>query len=94
VVFGRFVVGARVLLAPLAGVTRMPFSRFLVFDAVGCLVWSGAFILIGYASGVRLEAMQQGLRVVSLTAQSLVLAALGAWTVTRLVRRRTATATA
>ena len=92
VVFGRFVIGARVLLAPLAGVTRMPFARFLAFDAVGCLVWAGVFILIGYASGVPLEAMQQGLRVVSLTAQSLIVAALGAWTISRLVRRRTATA--
>jgi len=94
VVFGRFVIGARVLLAPLAGLTRMPFGRFLVFDSVGCLVWAGAFILIGYASGVRLEVMQQSLRVVSVAAQSLIVAALAAWTITRLVRRRAATATA
>jgi len=92
VVFGRFVIGARVLLAPLAGLTRMPFGRFLVFDSVGCLVWAGAFILIGYASGVRLEVMQQSLRVVSVAAQSLIVAALAAWTITRLVRRRAATA--
>jgi membrane protein DedA with SNARE-associated domain len=94
VVFGRFVIGARVLLAPLAGLTRMPFGRFLVFDSVGCLVWAGAFILIGYASGVRLEAMEQSLRVVSVAAQSLIVAALGAWAITRFVRRRSATVTA
>jgi membrane protein DedA with SNARE-associated domain len=94
VVFGRFVIGARVLLAPLAGLTRMPFGRFLIFDSVGCLVWAGAFILIGYASGVRLEVMQQSLRVVSVAAQSLIVAALAAWTISRFVRRRTATATA
>src|SRR6185369_8261070 len=86
--------GARVLLAPLAGLTRMPFGRFLVFDSVGCLVWAGAFILIGYASGVWLEVMQQSLRVVSVAAQSLIVAALAAWTIPRLVRRRAATATA
>ena len=94
VVFGRFVIGARVLLAPLAGLTRMPFGRFLMFDSVGCLVWAGAFILIGYASGVRLEVMQQGLRVVSVAAQSLIVAALGAWAITRFVRRRATAATA
>lgn len=95
IVFGRFVIGARVLLAPLAGLTRIPFGRFLVFDGVGCLVWAGAFILIGYASGVRLEVMQQGLRVVSVAAQSLIVAALGAWAISRFVRRRaSATATA
>lgn len=94
VVFGRFVIGARVLLAPLAGVTRMPFGRFLLFDGVGCLVWASAFILIGYASGVRLEVMQQSLRMVSVAAQSLIVAALGAWAITKLVRRRTAAAPA
>jgi len=88
IVFGRFVIGARVLLAPLAGLTRMPFGRFLVFDSVGCLVWAGAFILIGYASGLRLEVMQQSLRMVSVAAQSLIVAALGAWAITRFVRRR------
>jgi membrane-associated protein len=88
VVFGRFVIGARVLLAPLAGVTRMPFGRFLVFDGIGCLVWAGAFIVIGYVSGVRLEVMQQSLRVASVTAQSLIVAGLAAWAVMRFVRRR------
>jgi len=94
VVFGRFVIGARVLLAPLAGVTRMPYGRFLTFDAVGCLVWASAFILIGYASGVRLDVMQQTLQMVSVAAQSLIVAALAAWAITRFVRRRTAAVTA
>jgi len=92
VVFGRFVVGARVLLAPLAGVTRMPFGRFLVFDSIGSVLWAGLFILIGYASGLSVEAMQQGLRLVSVTAQSLIVATLGGWAIARLVRRRAATA--
>ena len=93
VVFGRFVFGARVLLAPVAGLTRMPFPRFLVFDAVGCLVWAGAFILIGYASGVKLEVMQQGLRVVTITAQVVIVGAAAAWLLSRVVglrRSRTA----
>jgi membrane protein DedA with SNARE-associated domain len=88
VIFGRFVVGARVLLAPLAGVTRMPFTRFLAFDAVGCLVWAGAFILIGYASGVKLEVLQQGLHLLSGTFQVLLIAGLATWAITRLVAAR------
>jgi membrane protein DedA with SNARE-associated domain len=88
VVFGRFVVGARVLLAPLAGATRMPFSRFLACDAVGCLVWAGVFILIGYASGISLQAMQQGLAMVSGTMQILVAAAAATWLISRFVTIR------
>ena len=76
------------MLAPLAGLTGMPFGRFLVFDGVGCLAWAGVFILIGYGSGLRLEAMAQGLRVVSVVAQGVIVAALGAWAITRFVRRR------
>ena len=95
VVFGRFVIGARVLLAPVAGLTRMPFPRFLACDAVGCLVWAGAFILIGYSSGVSLEVMQQNLQVVNVAVQLVIAAALSTWLITRLVavrRRRTASA--
>jgi len=90
VVFGRFVIGARVLLAPLAGLTRMPFHRLLAFDAIGCFVWAGLFIVIGYASGMKLETMQQGLQMVSATAQGAIAVAIAAWGVTRLVAMRRA----
>jgi len=94
IVFGRFVIGARVLLAPVAGLTRMPFPRFLACDAVGCLVWAGAFILIGYSSGLSLAVMQQNLQVVSVAVQVVIAAALCAWLITRLVGRRCRTAAA
>ncbi|PYN12549.1 MAG: hypothetical protein DME05_21335 [Candidatus Rokuibacteriota bacterium] len=42
VVFGRFVIGARVVVAPLAGARRMPFGRFLLFDAIGATLWAGS----------------------------------------------------
>ncbi len=87
-VFGRFVIGARVLLAPLAGASRMPFPRFAAFDALGCSVWAGVFILIGYASGLRLETLQQGFRVVSVASQAVLVAAVAAWVITRVVALR------
>jgi membrane protein DedA with SNARE-associated domain len=88
VVFGRFVIGARVLMAPLAGLNRMPFSRFLVFDGAGSLVWAGLFILIGYGSGVTLGTLEQGLRVVTVAAQSLLAAGLAVWGAGRLLTLR------
>ena len=51
VVLGRFVVGARVLVAPLSGLTRMPFATFVALDAFGCVLWTGAFIALGYGAG-------------------------------------------
>ena len=90
-VFGRFVIGARILLAPLAGVNRMAFPRFVACDALGCLIWAGVFILIGYASGMRLHVLQENFQVVSYAAQATLLAGLAAWGITRLItqhRRR------
>ncbi len=51
VVFGRFVMGVRALLFPLAGSARMPYTKFLVFDALGALTWASVFILAGYSVG-------------------------------------------
>lgn len=90
-IFGRFVVGARMLLAPLAGVNRMSFPRFAAFDALGCFVWAGCFILIGYASGARLEVLQQNFQVVTYAAQAVLVAGLAAWGLTRLAQRRSRT---
>ena len=87
-VFGRFVIGARMLLAPLAGVNRMTFPRFAACDALGCLIWAGVFILIGYASGVRLEALQQNFQMVSYAIQAVLASGLAAWGITRLVAQR------
>jgi membrane protein DedA with SNARE-associated domain len=66
----------------------MPFARFVAFDAVGCFVWAAVFILIGYASGVRLEALQQGFRMMSVAGQAVLTAGVAAWVITRVVALR------
>jgi len=48
VFFGRFVTILRVLAAPFAGASRMPLSRFLVFNALGGVLWSMAIGLGAY----------------------------------------------
>lgn len=60
VVFGRFVMGVRAFLAPLAGSARMPYARFLVFDVMGAAIWAGLFVLAGYAVGWQLQGIEQG----------------------------------
>ena len=42
VFFGRFVAVLRALAAFLAGANRMPWPRFLVFNAAGAVVWASA----------------------------------------------------
>jgi membrane protein DedA with SNARE-associated domain len=77
-VFGRFVVGARMMVAPLAGARRLPFARFLLFDALGAVVWAAAFVAIGYAAGANLAAVKDhwaGLTVVMQVAVALAVVA-------------------
>jgi membrane protein DedA with SNARE-associated domain len=51
VFFGRFVAGLRVLAAPAAGATGMPWPRFFVANACGGFVWAAAISLLGYYFG-------------------------------------------
>lgn len=58
-VFGRFIVGARVVVAPMAGARRLPYGRFLLCDAVGGALWALAYVLVGYCAGANLAALQR-----------------------------------
>jgi membrane protein DedA with SNARE-associated domain/rhodanese-related sulfurtransferase len=51
----KFVPGLNAMAAPLAGIIRMGWRRFVLFDALGALFWSGAFMTTGYAFGGELE---------------------------------------
>jgi len=51
VFFGRFVAVLRAFAAFLAGTNRMPWPRFLLFNATGGMVWATLFGLGGYFLG-------------------------------------------
>lgn len=51
VFFGRFLPIFRSLISIPAGVVRMPIWRFLLYTALGSLIWNTAFILIGWVLG-------------------------------------------
>jgi undecaprenyl-diphosphatase len=51
VFLGRFVTGARVAVAWLAGADRMPWPRFLAWNAAGAAAWAATVGLVGYLAG-------------------------------------------
>jgi membrane protein DedA with SNARE-associated domain len=55
VFFGRFVAVLRAWAAFLAGVNRMPWSRFLLFNALGGFVWATLYGLGGYLLGEQIH---------------------------------------
>jgi membrane protein DedA with SNARE-associated domain len=51
VFFGRFVAILRALAAVLAGLNRMEWNRFLLFNLLGAVVWAGAYGIGAYVFG-------------------------------------------
>lgn len=51
VLLGRFVAFFRAVMPALAGTSRMPYRRFLAFNAVGGILWGIAFVMVGYLAG-------------------------------------------
>lgn len=55
VFFGRFVAVLRALAAFMAGVNGMDARRFLLFNALGAVVWAGGYGIAAYAFGEQLN---------------------------------------
>jgi membrane-associated protein len=51
VFFARFTAFLRAVMPGLAGMSRMPYGRFLVFNAAGGIVWGVGVTLLGYFAG-------------------------------------------
>lgn len=61
VFFARFIAGLRWVAGPLSGAARMPFHRFLMFNALGAVVWVIVMTQIGYHFGRQLPLVFQWL---------------------------------
>jgi len=51
VFLGRFTAFFRAVMPALAGTAKMPYRRFLAFNAVGGVVWGTGAVLVGYLAG-------------------------------------------
>lgn len=51
VFLGRFTAFFRAVIPALAGLSHMPYRRFLLFNATGGLIWGAAAVLLGYFAG-------------------------------------------
>lgn len=59
VFLGRFTAFFRAVMPALAGTSRMPYGRFLAWNAVGGIVWGIGFVLLGFLAGNSYEAVAQ-----------------------------------
>ncbi|MCW2566600.1 MAG: hypothetical protein JWN54_697 [Mycobacterium sp.] len=58
VFLGRFIAFFRAVMPALAGSARMPYRRFLLFNALGGVAWGAAAVGVGYAAGNSYRAVQ------------------------------------
>jgi len=58
VFFARFIFGLRIFAGPLAGVLRMPWKKFAVFNFLGAAAWVTVIAMVGYFFGRHWDAME------------------------------------
>jgi membrane protein DedA with SNARE-associated domain len=54
-IFAKFLPGLGTVAPPLAGVFHMRPARFLMFDAMGTLLWAGSFLGVGFVFSGQIE---------------------------------------
>jgi membrane protein DedA with SNARE-associated domain len=89
VLLGRFIGFARALVPFVAGAARMPYRVFFLYNAVGAVLWTIAFVLLGYFLGASWQMAEQWIgRTSTVVAGAIVLAALVTWTRRRRARAK------
>jgi membrane-associated protein len=84
VFLGRWVAFFRAVMPGLAGTARMPYGKFLLFNAAGGIAWGAAVVLLGYAAGASYKTIESRFGAGSaLVVLALALVALVVWRVRR-----------
>lgn len=84
VFLGRFVAFFRAMMPALAGISRMPYRTFLLFNAAGGIVWGTGFTLLGYFAGAAYQKVERTAgTAVAVVVAVVVVAALVVWHVRR-----------
>ncbi len=85
VFLGRWVGVLRALVPGLAGMSRMSYGRFLLFNVLGGVAWAAVFTLLGFAAGESFERVEAASGRASWLLAAVVAATLGLrWGVRRL----------
>jgi membrane protein DedA with SNARE-associated domain len=79
VFFGRWFSGLRIASAWLAGVNRMPWGRFIVYNALGGVAWAVSVGLLAYYLGHTAEGLLKSVGLYGLGVAVLVLGAYVLW---------------
>jgi membrane-associated protein len=68
VFFARFIFGMRVITGPMAGVLRMPWRKFTVFNFLGATLWVTVISGVGYLFGQHWERLAEEVKRIDIAA--------------------------
>ena len=84
VLLSRLTAFLRAVMPGLAGSSRMPYGRFLLFNAVGGIIWGAGVVLLGYFAGNSYQQVEGVLgKASAVVIAVVVVAALVVWRVRR-----------
>lgn len=84
VFLGRWVAFFRAVMPALAGTSRMPYRRFLAFNAAGGLVWGVTVVTLGYLAGQSYAQVAATFgRVAALVVAAVAVAVVAVWQIRR-----------
>lgn len=86
--YAKFVPGLNTVAAPVAGIARISYPRFLLFDIGGTLLWAGSSLLLGYLLGKKVDMVLSRSRQLGHAFTVLAVSAIVAWVVWKWVQRR------
>ncbi|MEU6432151.1 DedA family protein [Microbispora sp. NPDC046973] len=88
VFFARFAAFLRAMMPTLAGVSRMSYRRFFLFNVLGGVIWGVGYTLLGFFAGAAYEQVQSAVGgAVAAVLAAVVVTALVVWRVRRHRRR-------
>ena len=82
VFLGRFTAFFRAMMPALAGAAKMPYRRFVVWNAAGGIIWGTLFVVLGHLAGNSYAAIEQKVgRGLAIGVAAIVVAAIIVWRV-------------
>jgi hypothetical protein len=84
----KFVPGLNAVAAPLAGSSGAPYWRFLAYDSAGAIIWSSAYLTLGYIFSEQLESVVAYASRMGSNLLSLVVGLFALWICWKFIQRR------
>jgi membrane protein DedA with SNARE-associated domain len=88
IVIARFIEGLRQANGLVAGITKMRWLKFAVFNMIGAALWVGCWVSIGFFAGRHITTVYDYVTRYTVYAVIVIVVALAVWIIARLRRKR------